>query len=121
MLMFGFAMDTAKQTDSSGKRVARKTKQYTMDELPKLPANISPDIHGSYHRFMQVYLKTVKRILKAVEIENYISQDRAISGPPEEPLRPKEEKYVEERYGRTEQASQNSSRSNSKSKSCSCR
>jgi hypothetical protein len=98
MLMFGFAMDTAKQTDSSGKRIARKTKQYTMDDLPKLPANISPDIHGSYHRFMQVYLKTVKRILKAVEIENYISQDRAISGPPEEPPRPKEERYVEERY-----------------------
>ena len=98
MLMFGFAMDTAKQTDSSGKRIARKTKQYTMDDLPQLPANISPDIHGSYHRFMQVYLKTVKRILRAVEIENYISQDPAISGPPEEPLQPKEEKYVEERY-----------------------
>ena len=92
MLMFGFAMEAEQQTNSSGKRVARRTKEFTMDDLPKLAANISPDVMGSFFNF-KLYLKTVFRILKAVEIEKYIDKDPAVSGPPKEPVKPLVSKY----------------------------
>ena len=63
-----------------------------MDNLPKLAATISPDVMGSFFKF-KMYLKIVFRILKAVEIENYIDKDPAISGPPKEPLKPLVAKY----------------------------
>ena len=94
MLMFGFAMEAEQQTNSSGKRIARRTKEFTMGDLPKLAANISPGVMGSFFKF-KLYLRIVFRILKAVEIENYIDKDPAVSGPPKEPLKPQVAKYLE--------------------------
>jgi hypothetical protein len=71
ILMFGFAMEAEQQTNSSGKRIARRTKEFTMDDLPKLAANISPDVMGSFFKF-KLYLKIVFRILKAVETQHRV-------------------------------------------------